>query len=43
VENWPSALRNSEVMSGDVVILEVFEDIIPGSGKAKRRRTDRSE
>jgi hypothetical protein len=36
-------LRNSEVVSGEVVILEVFEDTISGGGKAKRRRTDRSE
>src|SRR5467141_3093827 len=37
VENWPSALRNSRVVSGEVVIFEVFEDTILSGGKAKRR------
>src|SRR6266436_66106 len=37
VENWPSALRNSRVVSGEVVIFEVFEDTILSCGKAKRR------
>src|SRR6266403_5432423 len=43
VENWPSALRNSRVVSGEIVIFEVFEDTILNGGKAKRRRIDRSE
>src|SRR6267143_1282733 len=43
VENWPSALRNSGVVSGEVVIFEVFEDTILSDGKAKRRWRDRRE
>src|SRR5882762_7887623 len=43
VENWPSALRNSRVVSGEIVILEVFEDTISGGGKAKREQKDWSE
>src|SRR5260370_41155357 len=37
VVKWPRALRNSNDESGGVGILEVFEDTIPGAGKAKRR------
>ena len=37
VEKWPSALRNCRVVSGGVVIIEVFEDTILGGAKAKRR------
>src|SRR5260370_34726131 len=37
VEKWPRALRNSDDESGGVGILEVFEDTIVGTGKAKRQ------
>src|SRR6266446_4691591 len=37
VVKWPSALRNSNRLSRDVGIFEVFEDTILRTGKAKRR------